>query len=236
MTVGLAVVGGAAVANGLAAPFSSSTSPKSAILPPPLPAPAPAPQEPAEHWAVELMLREGMSKEFAERHRRSRFFGVSTKDMALSNAAGRTETEASSGAGGGVRGEVGVVDGTTTGGLPLPSWSSAAGVTVEAVDERLPRCLLLRNVLTPEECEAFIRVTEDVGYEQITTGRLNNNAWLTLIVDAEKVERPLFDRCRAALPSVIGAVEAGAASERNLAGLNQREFPDVLFLIFLQNA
>ena len=65
----------------------------------------------------------------------------------------------------------------------------------EVVDPKLPRCLMLHGVLSPAECEALIRVTEEVGYEQITTGRLNNNAWLTIVLDELAVERPLFRRC-----------------------------------------
>lgn len=92
-------------------------------------------------------------------------------------------------------------------------------VTVEPV---FPRCFLLRNVLSPAECEDMIRVTERLGYEDIKTGVLNNNAWLTWVLDELSVEKPLFERCREHLPAAVSGPDAGTLSPRRLSGLNPR--------------
>jgi len=92
-------------------------------------------------------------------------------------------------------------------------------VTVEPV---FPKCFLLHNVLSPSECEEMIRVLELIGYEDIKTGVLNNNAWVTWVLDEESVEKPLFERCKEYLPRLISGVEAGTLSARLVSGLNPR--------------
>jgi hypothetical protein len=68
----------------------------------------------------------------------------------------------------------------------------------------------------------MIRVTERLGYEDIKTGVLNNNAWVTWVLDELAVERPLFERCREHFPAVVSGPDAGSLSPRRLSGLNPR--------------
>jgi hypothetical protein len=92
-------------------------------------------------------------------------------------------------------------------------------VTVEPV---FPKCFLLHNVLSPSECEEMIRVSEQIGYEDIKTGVLNNNAWVTWVLDEASVEKPLYERCKEYLPRLVPGIEAGTLSARLLSGLNPR--------------
>ena len=95
-------------------------------------------------------------------------------------------------------------------------------VTKDVVDSSINNCFLLHGVLSPDECENIIRITEEIGFEQIETGVLNNNAWLTCILDEFAVERPLFERCRDHLPTIVEPSDAGTRYPREVAGLNQR--------------
>jgi hypothetical protein len=66
----------------------------------------------------------------------------------------------------------------------------------------LQSCFYIHNVLSPEECEAMIRVCEDVGFLEVDRGK-NTQGALTWVLDEESIGEALFRRCEPFLPPTM---------------------------------
>jgi hypothetical protein len=86
-------------------------------------------------------------------------------------------------------------------------------VETKDVSDKLDGCTIIQNVLSTEECENIIEITEKIGYSDFDAGK-NTHGALTWVLDSEALLRPLFSRCKTSLPALIEG--------RQLAGLNQR--------------
>lgn len=99
-----------------------------------------------------------------------------------------------------------------------------------AVEHIFHRSFMLHNVLTANECESLIKVTEHLGYDDIKTGVLNNNAWVTWVFNNDVIQS-LMDRCSEHVPQIVPPKDAGTLSPRQLSGLN----PRCRFYRYMQN-
>jgi len=100
--------------------------------------------------------------------------------------------------------------------LDLRKTSASSVKTSVEVIACSPSTIIIRNVLTEQECARMIEITEAMKYEYIGVGR-EQQAWLTWILDEDAVCTPLFERVSQFLPGMIDA-----PWPRKLAGLNQR--------------
>lgn len=86
-------------------------------------------------------------------------------------------------------------------------------------------CFLLYNLLSPEECEHYIKETEKIGYRGLSSYTKSYRDNDRLIVEDEDLAKKIFERCKSVLPLELDKgkdPELGWSGEWEAIGLNER--------------